>query len=101
MVAVVVPNAPVLMAWAKDNGITGTLEEVCTSSQAKDAILKAVTKTGRDGGLKGFEIIKALHLEPKAFDVDRGLITPTFKLKRPQLLKYYQKEVDAMYSSLG
>ena len=101
VVAVVVPNASVLMPWAKDNGVGGSLEEVCASKEATEAVLKAVCKTGREGGLKGFEVIKALHLEPVAFDVERGLITPTFKLKRPQLLKHYQKQVDAMYSSVS
>lgn len=40
--------------------------------------------------LKGFEMLKAVHLEPVAFDMERDLITPTFKKKRPQLLKHYQ-----------
>ncbi|XP_074326269.1 vacuolar cation/proton exchanger 1b-like isoform X2 [Apium graveolens] len=41
--------------------------------------------------LKGFEIIRAVHLDPVPFDMDRELITPTFKKKRPQILKYYQR----------
>lgn len=40
--------------------------------------------------LKGFEIIKAVHLDPIPFDMERGLLTPTFKKKRAQFLKYYQ-----------
>ena len=40
--------------------------------------------------LKGFEFIKAVHLDPVPFDMERDLITPTYKKKRPQLLKYYQ-----------
>ena len=32
---------------------------------------------------------------------ENDCLTPTFKLKRPQLLKKYQSEVDAMYVSLG
>ena len=40
--------------------------------------------------LKGFELIRAVHLDPVPFDMDRDLITPTYKKKRPQLLKYYQ-----------
>ncbi|XP_074381907.1 uncharacterized protein LOC141723867 isoform X5 [Apium graveolens] len=41
--------------------------------------------------LKGFEIIRAAYLDPVPFDMDRDLITPTFKKKRPQMLKYYQQ----------
>ena len=43
--------------------------------------------------LKGFEMIKAVSLDPVMFDVERDLLTPTFKKKRPQLLKHYQVSV--------
>jgi len=43
--------------------------------------------------LKGFEFIKAVHLDPIPFDMERDLITPTYKKKRPQLLKFYQVQV--------
>jgi long-chain acyl-CoA synthetase len=50
--------------------------------------------------VKGFEQIRGVHLEPQPFDVERDLTTPTYKLKRPQLLKYYQKEIDSLYASM-
>lgn len=30
--------------------------------------------------------------------VDNDLMTPSFKLKRPQLQKHYQKQIDEMYT---
>lgn len=48
--------------------------------------------------LRGFEMLRAVHLEPIPFDIDRDLITPTFKLKRPQLLKYYKASKMIGYS---
>ncbi|XLR19749.1 hypothetical protein HN51_066485, partial [Arachis hypogaea] len=40
---------------------------------------------------------QAVHLELISFDIERDLITPTFKLKRPQLLKYYKNHIDELY----
>jgi long-chain acyl-CoA synthetase len=33
--------------------------------------------------------------------VENDLMTPSMKVKRPQLLKHYQQEVDAMYEALN
>lgn len=35
-------------------------------------------------------MLKAIHLDPVGFTIERDLVTPTFKLKRPELLKYYR-----------
>ena len=37
----------------------------------------------------------------QGFSIENDCLTPTFKLKRPQLLKRYGEQVDAMYVSLG
>jgi long-chain acyl-CoA synthetase len=63
--------------------------------------LEALTAAGKGDKLKGFEFVKAVHLEPEAFSVEADLMTPSFKLKRPQLQKRYQTEIDAMYKALG
>lgn len=96
-----VPKPSKLMAWAQEKGLDGDLAKVCSSQEATRAVLESLTKTGREGGLHGFEIIKALYLEPEAFDVDKGLMTPTFKFKRPQLLKHYKRQVDTMYAAIS
>ena len=45
-------------------------------------------------------MVKAVHLEGEAFSVDNDCLTPSFKLKRPQLQKRYQAQLDAMYVGL-
>ena len=52
--------------------------------------------TGKEEKLKSFELIKAVHLEAEPWSVDNDLLTPTFKLRRPQLQKRYQADIDAL-----
>ena len=37
----------------------------------------------------------------RGFSIDNDCLTPTFKLKRPQLLKKYKAQIDTMYKALG
>ena len=99
LVGVVVPNEAKLLAWAKSKGKSGSYADLCKDADAKKWVLGEIAGTGRAEKLKGFEIIKAVHLEPEPFSVETDCITPTFKLKRPKLLKYYKAEVDAMYAA--
>ncbi|CAI7781178.1 unnamed protein product [Closterium sp. NIES-54] len=100
LVAVVVPNQPALEAWAKGAGVEGDYAALCQTPEAKSFILEKLVETGKKGQLKGFEMVKGVHLDSVPFDADRDLLTPTFKKKRPQLLKYYQEPIDAMYAKL-
>ncbi|KAK6781756.1 hypothetical protein RDI58_019552 [Solanum bulbocastanum] len=97
LVAVVNPSKQQVEKWAKQNGLSGDFNSLCENSKVKEHILGELTKAGKEKKLKGFEFIKALHLDPVPFDMERDLLTPTFKKKRPQLLKYYKDVIDTMY----
>ncbi|KAF5938547.1 hypothetical protein HYC85_022806 [Camellia sinensis] len=97
LVAVVNPNKQVFERWAEENGVPGDFNSLCENPKAKQNVLVELTRIGKEKKLKGFEFIKAVHLDPEPFDMERDLLTPTFKKKRPQLLKYYQNIVDNMY----
>ncbi|XP_022970006.1 long chain acyl-CoA synthetase 4-like [Cucurbita maxima] len=97
LVAVVNPQRQALEHWAEENGIKGDFNALCEDKRAKDYILGQVSKIAKEKKLKGYEVIKAVHLDPLPFDIERDLLTPSFKKKRPQMLKYYQKEIDEMY----
>ena len=49
---------------------------------------------------QGFEEVKDVVLECELFSVENDLMTPSFKLKRPQLLKRYKQQIDAMYARM-
>ncbi|KAK7358526.1 hypothetical protein VNO77_00458 [Canavalia gladiata] len=97
LVAVINPSKQELETWAEGNNITMEFNSLCEDSKAKDYILGELTKIAKEKKLKGFEFIKAVHLDPVPFDMERDLLTPTFKKKRPQLLKYYQNVIDNLY----
>lgn len=101
LVAVVVPPHKQLMDWAAENGVQGTFEEVCSNPRAAGAVLSALSATCRSQKLKGFEAIRAVHLDSTPFSVDNNLITPSLKLKRPQLLRHYKPAIDKMYADFN
>ncbi|KAJ0986188.1 hypothetical protein J5N97_004544 [Dioscorea zingiberensis] len=99
LVAIINPNKQALEHWAEANGVTGDFDALCGNPKAKEYIIGELAKIGKAKKLKGFEFIKAVHLDPVPFDMDRDLLTPTYKKKRPQLLKYYKSVIDELYKS--
>ena len=41
--------------------------------------------------------VQDFYLLPEDFSVDNGLLTPTLKLKRKEVLKKYSAEIEKMY----
>ncbi|EFJ51208.1 hypothetical protein VOLCADRAFT_73402 [Volvox carteri f. nagariensis] len=101
LVAVVVPNKAVITAWAKEAGVSGGYEEgLLEDPRVNQYILSELVRVGKEDKLKGYEIIKAVHLDHVQFSVEEDLMTPSFKLRRPQLQAKYQKVIDAMYTDI-
>jgi long-chain acyl-CoA synthetase len=99
LVGVVVPDRKAIEDWAKLNYQSpNDFESLCQNLKAQKYFLDELNSTAKQYQLKGFEMLKAIHLEPNPFDIERDLITPTFKLKRPQLLQHYKGIVDQLYS---
>ena len=67
--------------------------ELAKKPEAKKFILDRMIEEGKAAKLKTFELPQAVHLEGtinelnQGFSIDNDCLTPTFKLKRPQLLK--------------
>ncbi|XP_068309008.1 long chain acyl-CoA synthetase 4-like [Pyrus communis] len=99
LVAVVNPNKQAIESWAQQNGISGDFNSLCGNAKVKEHILGELNKIAKEKKLKGFEVIKGVHLDPEPFDMERDLITPTYKKKRPRLLKHYKDLIDNMYKS--
>jgi long-chain acyl-CoA synthetase len=87
LVAVIIPDAEIAKQWAAENGIPeeGQMAALCGSAKFKAAIMGQMKSAGDAAKLKGFEVVRDIHLESELFSVDNDLLTPTFKLKRPQV----------------
>nr|GEU83677.1 long chain acyl-CoA synthetase 4-like [Tanacetum cinerariifolium] len=97
LVAVVNPNKRSIESWARENDISEELDSICQNPKTKEYILGELNRIGKEKKLKGFEFIKAVHIDPLPFDIERDLLTPTLKKRRPQMLKHYQSIIDEMY----
>ncbi|KAH6820496.1 AMP-dependent synthetase and ligase family protein [Perilla frutescens var. hirtella] len=100
LVAVINPVKQAVEEWAQEAGESGDFNALCENPKVKEYFLGELARIGKEKKLKGFEFIKAVHLDPVPFDMERDLITPTFKKKRPQMLKYYEDAIDNMYQSV-
>ncbi|CAH0520536.1 unnamed protein product [Peronospora belbahrii] len=103
LVAVVVPDPEAAEAWGIANGLSGdqgTVTQLVHNPVFQKEVRKDMDAIGKEVKLRGFEFVKGVHLHPNPFSVDENLITPTFKLKRPQLKMRFQAEIKHMYEEL-
>ncbi|KAI3822111.1 hypothetical protein L1987_09692 [Smallanthus sonchifolius] len=100
LVAVVNPNKHAIEKWARSVDVSGDYDSLCHNPKAKEYLQGEINRIGKEKKLKGFELVKAVELDPVPFDVERDLLTPTLKKKRPQMLKYYQSTIDDMYKNM-
>ena len=97
LVAIVNLEEKPAIKLAEENGIkAATFEELCQKPEMVELIKKQLRKTSDESGLKGFERIVDLYIDPKLFG-DHDLITTTFKLKRPEAAKHYKAVIDKLY----
>eukprot|EP00956_Cyclotella_meneghiniana_P037965 scaffold147162_cov74-Cyclotella_meneghiniana.AAC.3 len=103
LIAIIVPDEEPTRAWAKQNlsveEANASFSELCNNEKLKSQILSEIKRLSKKSGLQGFETVKGIHLEPNVFTAEKDLVTPTFKLKRPQLRDYYAKEIEALYGN--
>jgi len=100
LVGVVVPDPEYLASWAAQRGLPNNITQLCQDPKVNTAVLKSMQEEGRAAGLKGFEQVAAVYLTPEQFSVENGLMTPTFKVKRPQAQAAFQEKIQDMYSRI-
>ncbi|NXA22986.1 ACSL5 ligase, partial [Ibidorhyncha struthersii] len=100
LIGIVVPDPETLPEFAAKLGIKGSYEDICKNPAVKKAILEDMVRLGKEAGLKSFEQVKDLYIHTEMFSVENGLLTPTLKAKRAELVKVFEKQIEALYSSM-
>lgn len=105
VVAVLIPD-PVQLA-AITSGVTGKevapenigeLSKACRDDRVIEHILATLTKEAKKNGLKGFEMIRRIHLSLDPFTVENNTMTPTMKIRRKDAYNKFKAEITALYS---
>ena len=101
LVAVVIPD----LINAKAAGYTDQ-KSLATNEAFKKEVLQQLNELTKSCGFKGYERIKDCYIDTRdinelgqGFHLQNDLLTPSFKLKRPQLKQMYKTELEAMYPS--
>ncbi|KAG7264476.1 hypothetical protein CRUP_017178, partial [Coryphaenoides rupestris] len=100
LVAIVVPDPDFLPGWAKQRGLEGSYTELCQNKDVKKGILDDMLRLGKEGGLKSFEQVRDIMLHAEMFTVQNGLLTPTLKAKRYELLRHFREHIDVLYAGI-
>ena len=98
MVAIIVPEQPVLTKWASEKKISfKEYSELLSHKDVVQAYLDEMKKLCKEAGFFGFEIPSAVHLTSTLFSVENDLLTPTFKLKRNEAKKFFKTQIKELY----
>ncbi len=85
-------------AWA-DMAVTLNIHPESPDAFSQRKIEKAILKrvSARLKNFPGYAKIRRAHITLEPLTVDAGLLTPTLKIKRPKVMKCFEKEIDALY----
>lgn len=74
--------------------------QLCSDQQVIDKVLDVITQTCLQLGLHRREIPVRIRLTHEEWLPDNDLLTAAFKLKRRNVLKYYAKDVEQLFSQI-
>jgi long-chain acyl-CoA synthetase len=92
-VALIVPDKDSLQKWARENGVE--LGDLNDNQRVRDLFGQELQKYSAN--FKSFERPKEFLLVSEDFTVENGMLTPSLKLKRRNVLDKYGAELEGLY----
>ncbi|KAI0748011.1 acetyl-CoA synthetase-like protein [Daedaleopsis nitida] len=77
---------------------TAALAAAAKDPQIVAAFLAELQKQARQAKLKGFEMIRRIHLTTEPMTTENGCLTPTLKVKRKETYMFFKEPLDALYA---
>ena len=94
--ALVVPDFDKLQEYARAQGIAySSLDDLCRDRRIVGFLKAEVDRV--TPLLASYERIKRIAVLPRDFEIERGEITPSLKVRRANVTNAYQSLIDAMY----
>ncbi|MFG2496294.1 AMP-dependent synthetase/ligase [Streptomyces caniferus] len=85
-----------IMSWADSRGMTGrSYAEVCAAAETRALIERYVGEV--NAGLQRWQTIKKFAVLCRDFDLAHGELTPSMKVRRPQVERSFSDQIEAMY----
>lgn len=94
-VALIVPNFEKLSEWAAARGLPTDLDSLIHHPEVRALYEREIIQ--HSGSFKGYEHIRRFRLVTEPFTPENGLLTPTLKIRREQILERYGDALFALY----
>ena len=94
--ALIVPAFALLEAFAAEQGITATRQELCSHPAIIGLLRERIDTLQQD--LAYYEQVKRFTLLAEPFSIENGELTNTLKVKRNVVYDHYKNEIEAMYA---
>jgi long-chain acyl-CoA synthetase len=94
--AILVLNPDRWFGFASDLGLDPYAHDSLDSEKLQRKLLMRVQAQLHD--FPGYAKVRRLILTQEAWTVENGLMTPTLKLKRAQIMQQFERQIEALYS---
>ncbi len=94
-VALIVPDMEALEKWARDQGVSGSGDELVKNERVQALMREQIDKYS--GEFKQFEKIKKFKLITEDFTIENGMLTPKMSVKRRKVMERWGDDLEALY----
>jgi len=96
-VALLVANVDAVKAWGHDNGVSSSdPQQLLEDPKVQKLFQGEIDRHGAK--FKGFEGVKDFALVSEDFTTDNGMLTPSLKVKRRNVVERYASLLDGLYT---